>query len=105
MVQCELIEVPAAVKEWADHMEKEEGKRPSETSIQIASLSYELGRQMAERGYQDKLSGQDPLPFSSFEAMARSIIVCTNAPAMRLANTVAELLHDNYLIGYAGEKN
>lgn len=105
MVQCELTEVPAVVKEWADHMEKEEGERPSETSIRIASLSYELGRRMADRGYQDKLSGQSALPFSSFEAMARSIIVCTNAPATRLANVVAELLHDNYMIGYTGEKN
>lgn len=104
MVQCELIEVPAVVKEWADHMEKEDGHRPSETSIRIASLAYELGRQMADRGYQDKMSGYDPIPFSSFEAMARSIIVCTNAPATRLANVVAELLHDNYMIGYAGEK-
>lgn len=104
MVQCELIEVPTVVKEWADHMEKEEGERPSETSIRIASLSYELGCQMTDRGYQDKLSGQSALPFSSFEAMARSIIVCTNAPATRLANVVAELLHDNYMVGYTGEK-
>lgn len=104
MVQCELIEVPAVVKEWADHEEKESGRRPSDTAIHIASLSYELGRQMADRGYQDKLSGHEPLPFASFEAMARSVIVCTNAPAVKLANTVAELLHDNYMIGYAGEK-
>lgn len=105
MVQCDLIQVPDVIKEWADYMEMEEGKRPSETSIRIASLAYELGRQMADRGYQDKMSGCDPIPFSSFEAMARSIIVCTNAPAVKMANTVAELLYDNYMIGYTGEKN
>lgn len=104
MVQCELMEVPEVVKELADYEEKESGRRPSDTAIHIASLSYELGRQIADRGYQDKLSGQRALPFSSFEAMARSIIVCTNAAAVRMANTVAELLHDNYMIGYNGEK-
>ena len=105
MDRCELIEVPAVIKEWADYEEKESGHRPSDTAIHIASLSYELGRQLADRGYQDKLSGQSALPFSSFEAMARSIIVCTNAPAVKMANTVAELLYDNYMIGYTGEKN
>lgn len=105
MVQCELIKVPAVVKEWADHMEKTEGKRPSDASIQIASLSYELGRLIADRGYQDQLAGHEPLPFSSFEALARSFIVCKNAAATKLANEVAGMLQENYMIGYTGEKN
>lgn len=49
---------PAVVNEWVEHFEKEMGHKPTDTSIRIASLSYELGRQMADRGYNDsKLPG------------------------------------------------
>lgn len=98
------IPIPAVVHEWVVHFETETGRKPTDAAIQIASLSYELGRQMADRGYNDKQIGREPLPFSSFEAAARSIIAGTTVAAVQCANTVAQLLHDNYMIGYDGEK-
>lgn len=95
---------PAVVNELVEHFEKEMGHKPTGTSIRIASLSYELGRQMADRGYSDKQSGREPLPFSSFEATARTIIAGTTVAAVQCANTVAQLLHENYMTGYNGEK-
>lgn len=95
---------PAIVNEWIAHFEKETGRKPADTYIRIASLSYELGRQMADRDYKDKESGRKPLPFSSFKVTARSIIAGTTVAAVQCANTVARLLHENYMIGFNGEK-
>ena len=93
---------PTVVSEWVEHFEKEMGRKPTDTSIRIASLSYELGHQMADRGYSDKQAAREPLPFSTFEATARSIIAGTTVAAVQCANTVAQLLHENYMIGYNG---
>lgn len=95
---------PVIVNEWIAHFEEETGRKPTDTAIRIASLAYELGHQMADRGYNDKQIGREPLPFSSFEATARSIIAGTTVAAVQCANTVAQLLHENYMIGYDGEK-
>lgn len=99
-----IVKQPAIVTEWVKHFEKETSHKPTDTAIQIASLAYELSRQMANRGYNDKQAARDPLPFSSFEATARSIIAGTTVAAVQCANTVAQLLHENYMIGYDGEK-
>ena len=98
------IPTPIVVNEWIAHFENETGRKPTETAIQIASLAYELGRQMADRGYNDQQANREPLPFSTFEAQARSIIAGTTVAAVQCANTVATLLHDNYMIGFNGEK-
>lgn len=95
---------PTIVNEWIVHFEKEVGRKPTETAIQIAYLSYELGFQMKERGCSDRLMGREPLPFSVFEAITRSIIAGTTVAAVKCANTVAQLLFDDYMIGYSGEK-
>lgn len=95
MVQCELTEVPAVIKELANRMEKEDGHRPSETSIRIASLAYEFGRQIADRGYQDQQAHREPRPLSVFESVTKD---------MSAGASIAKLLHDNYMIGYTGEK-
>lgn len=100
----EQTATPAVVNEWVEHFEKEMGHKPTDTSIRIASLAYELGRQMEDRGYNDKQAAREPLPFSSFEAVARSIIAGTTVAAVQCANTVAQILHENYMIGYNGEK-
>lgn len=97
-------QIPTIVNEWIAHFENETGHKPTDTAIRIASLSYELGLQMADRGHTDQQTGRDPLPFSSFEAAARSIIAGTTVAAVQCANTVAQLLHDNYMIGYSGKK-
>jgi len=96
-------QIPAIVNEWIAHFENETGRKPTDTAIRIASLSYELGRQMAGRGHHDKQIGREPLPFSSFEAQARTIIAGTTVAAVQCANNVAQLLHDNYMIGYKGK--
>lgn len=96
-------QIPTIVNEWIAHFENETGHKPTDTAIRIASLSYELGRQMADRGHHDKQIGREPLPFSSFEAQARTIIAGTTDAAVKCANVVAQLLHDNYMIGYNGK--
>lgn len=96
--------IPTIVSDWIAHFEKEEGHKPTDTTIQIVSLAYEMGCQMADRGYSDKQIGREPIPFSTFEAAARSIIAGTTVAAIQCANIVAELIHEQYMIGYNGEK-
>ncbi len=91
---------PAIVTEWIAYFENETGRKPTDTAIRIASLSYEMGRQMADRGHNDKQIGREPLPFSTFESTARSIIAGTTMAAVQCANTVAQLLHEKYMSGY-----
>lgn len=93
--------IPAVINEWAEHEERTTGCRPSEASLEIAALVYDISCQVETRGQQDRSSGRNPLPFSSFEAVSRSIIACTNTNAVKLANVVAELLHQKYMAGYS----
>ena len=62
----------------------------------IITCSYELGIQMADRGHRDKQTGRDPLPLAIFENATRSII--------SEESNIAQLLYENYMIGYNGEK-
>lgn len=96
-------QIPAIVNEWIAHFESETGHRPTDTAIRIASLSYELGRQMADRGHHDKQIGREPLPFATFEATAWCIIAGTTDTAIKCGNVVAQLLYDKYMIGYNGK--
>lgn len=98
------VEQPAIVTEWVEHFERETGHKPTDAAIQIASLAYKLGRKMADRGYNDKQAAREPLPFDIFEATAGTIIAGTTVAAVQCANTVAQLLHGCYMIGYNGEK-
>lgn len=95
---------PAIVNEWIAHFERENGRKPTDTAIRIASLSYDLGRQMADRGYNDAQCGYDPLPFSTFESAAKADIARDIQSAISCAHAIAQLLYDNYMIGYNGEK-
>lgn len=97
-----LTTIPTIVNEWVECFEREEGRKPTETSVRIASLAYELWLQMGKRGHYDRKIGREPLPLSSFEAISRSIVVSTTPAAVKLANVVAQLLHENYMRGYEG---
>ena len=52
--------IPVSVREWIENFTAETGHRPADTTIRIASLSYELSCQMAARGYNDKQIGREP---------------------------------------------
>lgn len=67
------------------------------------SLAFELGLQMADLGHSDNRSGNTSLPFSCFEAAAKRILTGTGAADALSISTVAQLLQDNYMIGYNGQ--
>lgn len=95
-----LAPTPAIVNEFVECFERGEGRKPTETAIRVASLAYELGLQMGERGHYDREKEREPLPLSSFEAISRSIVASTTPAALKLANVVAKLLYENYMCGY-----
>lgn len=94
----------AIVDELTAHFEVESGRKPTDRELQIAYRSYELGRKMADRGYNDQQNGRDPLPVSAIEAVTKLVITGTSKEDVVFANTIAKLLHENYMIGYNGEK-
>ena len=54
---------------------------------------------MADRGYNDKQNGRDPLPISAIEAVTKLVISGTGKEDVGFANTIAKLLYENYMIG------
>lgn len=92
------------VAEWAAAYKQEHGHGPTDTAVRIADKAYNLGIQMAERGCNDKQIGREPLPFSAFESASKAGIVGNTNAAICCANEIAQLLYDNYMIGYNCEK-
>ena len=92
------------VYELIAHFEVEIGRKPTDREVQIAYRAYELGRKMADRGYNDKKNGRDPLPISAIDDVTKFVITGTSKEDVGFANHVAKLLHENYMIGFNGEK-
>ena len=68
----------------------------AENASRITSIAHELGVQLADYGYNHKQTGRDPLSLAVFEN-ATSFIIGEE-------NNIAQLLYENYMIGYNGER-
>ena len=91
-------ELPPIAAEWVASYEQEHGKRPSKQVLQIVTYFERLGMALEELGSDDAKKGRRPLPFDAFYDLTQHVIVGRGTDD--LVQTYAELMREDYMIGY-----
>lgn len=88
------------VVEWVAAYEQEHGRKPTETTVQIAQHIAKVGAALQEQGAKDAREGRKQCRSEEFPALVCRAFHMSESEDHEFVASIAELWESDYLEGY-----